>query len=196
MTKQGSIVHKLVAILTHNHFHRGVLLGSIVAGVVGVSIGAVLLTWHIKNAPPTQTPTVQTAHTNVPKDNRTPIKKGQLPIFVYFGNTNDTTGTTTCDKVWPVRRTIKQGDDILQSSIAELLQGVTDKEKNSGYVTAIPNDTIIHDIAFASSTATVAYSGSLRDMNKSCARTQAFAQITSTLLQLPQVHKVSMRYTE
>ncbi|PIS32516.1 MAG: hypothetical protein COT39_04200 [Parcubacteria group bacterium CG08_land_8_20_14_0_20_48_21] len=175
------------------HFHIGLLLGIVVATILAVAVGIAVIAQNTRSMFVVPPPVTLSADKPQEEelDNRPQVAKDKLPVFVYFGNTNGDP-SDDCAQVWPVRRTIQRGNDILRASVDELLKGVTEKEKTSGYITALPEGVTIRAVTFANGIATIDLAGgdAWLGFGGSCNVFAVSAQLTATLLQYPHVQKV------
>ncbi len=112
------------------------------------------------------------------------------PIKVFFSNAKFDPGAS-CDKVFPVTRSILKTSAVGRASLLELLAGPTKAEKAQGFTTAINPGVPLKKLTIENSTAYADFSGKLEENAAGSCRVIAIrAQITETLKQFPSVKNV------
>ncbi len=200
MARQQKTSSKISFSLFHHHFHKGALVGGVIALVVGMPLIALFFISQQQNSQILSEQYMprenrEASDATEKQDNRPQLVEDEIPIFVYFGNESSLNEDEGCDMVWPVRRSVKQGDDVLTASVQELIKGITEKEKTSGYYTGLSEDLAIEEVNFADNSAIAQFGAGVREYmssKNSCEKELIQAQITSTLLQFPQVRTVEI----
>lgn len=115
-----------------------------------------------------------------------------IEVNAFFANSLKDPDQLDCGRVFLLKRSIpKKYDSNLLNSVLGLLEPLSAKEKESGYLSAIPEGTILKYIKLEDSgTAVVNFSGNLNKSAGSCAVTAIRAQISQTLLQFSAVKSV------
>jgi hypothetical protein len=124
---------------------------------------------------------------------RVPVKLAtteKATVEVYFMN-NKLDPEISCNKTFPVKRTIYKTMEVAYVALAELLSGPTDKDKEAGYITSIPARVRINSIKIVNGTAYADLNEQLKnEMGGSCRVTAVRSQITDTLKQFSNVKNV------
>lgn len=115
-----------------------------------------------------------------------------IEVNAFFANSLKDPDQLDCGRVFLLKRSIpKKYDSNLLNSVLGLLEPLSAKEKEAGYLSAIPEGTILKYIKLEDSgTAVVNFSGNLNKSAGSCAVTAIRAQIAQTLLQFSAVKSV------
>lgn len=97
----------------------------------------------------------------------------------------------TCEKVFPVTRTIDITPAVGAAALGELLKGPTDAEQYHGYTTAIPDDVHLKKLTIVGGVARADFDEALeRGVGGSCRVGLIRRQITETLKQFSTVSSV------
>ena len=111
-------------------------------------------------------------------------------LKVYFMN-DKLDPEITCQKVFPVERTVPYTLGVAQAALKQLLVGPTDAEKAAGYATTIPQGVTLESVTIKDGTAYAAFDETLeRSVGGSCRVTAIRQQIIRTLQQFPTVTNV------
>lgn len=129
-------------------------------------------------------------------------KKVEVPVIISatdiskvkaFFNNNNLDPEVSCNKVFPVERSVPKTAAVARAALEELLKGPTNGEKNNGYFTSINPGVKIQSLTIANGTAKVDFSDTLeRAVGGSCRVAAIRAQITETLKQFPTVKNVTI----
>lgn len=140
--------------------------------VLGIGIGAYFATTKDTTSPlPTSTPST-------------------TQVKVYFENSN-LDPEISCQKVFPVTRTIPYTTAVGTAAINELLKGVTNAEKTQGYSTALPTGVRLVKLIITDGVALAEFDEALEyQMGGSCRVGLVRRQITETLKQFSTVKSV------
>jgi spore germination protein GerM len=115
-----------------------------------------------------------------------------LPIKVFFLN-DRLDPEISCDKVFPVTRTIKKTKAVARAAVEELLQGPNEAEKTEGYRTSINEGVKIHRLTIQNGVARIDFNDILDfRVAGSCRVRSIRAQIEQTLKQFPSVREVTI----
>lgn len=87
-------------------------------------------------------------------------------------------------------RSIPKTQAVARASIEELLKGPTQEEINKGYISDIPNGTILKSINITNGVALVDFNGTIENGTTSCSGGMKIWQIRQTLLQFPTITTV------
>jgi hypothetical protein len=118
--------------------------------------------------------------------------KGTKKVQVFFNNTN-LDPEISCNKVFPVIRTVEDSPAIATMAIEELLKGLTGDEERQGYNNSIPVNVKLNKINIKDGTAFVDFNEELeKGVGGSCRVTSIRAQITETLKQFSSVQNVTI----
>jgi len=113
-----------------------------------------------------------------------------MTVKVYFNNSN-LDPEYSCNKVFAVERKIKKTVVVGRAALEELLKGVTEEEKNQGYITSINQGVKIQSLKIENGVAYVDFNQQLQyQVGGSCRVAAISAQITETLKQFPTVDSV------
>lgn len=126
--------------------------------------------------------------TETPSATPTPAEK--ITVKIYFAS-SALDPEITCQKVFPVSRTISQTVAIGTAALAELLKGPTSAEKANGYSTALPDGAHLKSLVIRNGTAIAEFDESLEQgVGGSCRVGLIRRQITETLMQFPTITSV------
>lgn len=101
---------------------------------------------------------------------------------VYFSNSK-LDPETSCLKVFPIKKPVGNGELSLRKSIDALLQGPTEKDKEDGYFTNIPDNVKVNKIEKTGITARVDFNKDIQNgVGGSCRVSAIRAQIVRTVL--------------
>jgi spore germination protein GerM len=128
----------------------------------------------------------------VPGSNRQPSDPSKMIVTVYLSNTLKDPNASDCGRVFPLEKeTAKREGASIVNTVLALLEPLTAEEKEAGYVSTIPEGTILNNVRISDSkVATVNFFGNLNKAAGSCAVTAIRAQITETLLQFNSIDSV------
>jgi len=113
-----------------------------------------------------------------------------LKVKVYFNN-NKLDPEISCNKVFPVIRTIDVTKKVAGTAIEELLKGPTAEEKSGGYFTNINEGVKVKKISITDGVARIEFDETLdKNMGGSCRVSAIRAEITETLKQFSSVKEV------
>ena len=113
-----------------------------------------------------------------------------IKIRVFFMN-NNLDPEITCNKVFPVERTIAETPAVGRAALEELFLGPAPAEALEGFTTSLNPGVQLNSLTIASGTAYADFSTELdKDIGGSCRVTAITAQIRETLKQFPTVQKV------
>jgi hypothetical protein len=114
----------------------------------------------------------------------------QTTIKIFFEN-NKLDPEITCNKVFPVERTIAQTEEIGRATLEQLLAGPTAEEEKNGYATTLNTGVKINSLNIKDGVAKVDFNWALaKDVGGSCMVNFISAQIIETLKQFPTVKDV------
>jgi hypothetical protein len=119
------------------------------------------------------------------------VEQDTVPIQVFFSN-NELDPDINCSSVFPVTRVVSSKGQVYRLAVESLLDGPSDSEKKSGYLTSIPIAAKLKSVAAdAAGTVTTDFdSGLERGVGGSCRVSAIRAQISETLQQFPEVKDV------
>ena len=119
-----------------------------------------------------------------------PDGEGTITLKAFFMN-DRLDPEITCQKVFPVERTVPYTAGVAQAALKQLLMGPTDEEKARGYGTTIPEGVTLKSVSIRDGTAYAEFDEALeRAVGGSCRVTAIRSQITQTLKQFPTVKNV------
>ena len=138
------------------------------------------------------------------KDNPSglPENEEQIEIPIYFKDFQTTTikiffnnskmdPEFSCNKVFPVQRTIPKIEAIARAAIEELLKGPTEQEKTDDYFTSINSGVKIQELTIKDGIARIDFDEQLEfQVGGSCRVSAIRSQITETLKQFSTVEQV------
>lgn len=111
-------------------------------------------------------------------------------INIYFGNSK-IGSSEDCSKVFSVSRTILNAETFGPGALEALLNGVSEKEKESGYFTSLNNEILLQKFEIKDKVAYVDFNSRFNEgMGGSCRVTNIKAQIETTLNNLPDIDSV------
>lgn len=130
----------------------------------------------------------------------------RMNLKVFFGNRiyNPQAGSATqqslgqvnspqvadCKKVFSVTRSVPQTLGVARMALEQLLQGPTESEKKSGYITSLSSGATVDDLSIENGLAKVDFNAALNNVGGSCAVAAIRAQIEQTLRQFSTVKEV------
>ncbi|OGY44355.1 MAG: hypothetical protein A2731_00095 [Candidatus Buchananbacteria bacterium RIFCSPHIGHO2_01_FULL_39_8] len=124
---------------------------------------------------------------------RMPVIFGQsetTTIKVFFNN-DKLDPEYSCNKVFPIERTIPKTQAVGQAALEQLLQGPTEQDKADGYFTSINQGVEIQSLTIQDGIAMVDFDQQIEfQVGGSCRVSAIRAQITETLKQFPTVNQV------
>ena len=150
-------------------------------------------------------PSTETGFLVLKKDNPSglPANDNELKVPVKFGQATDTTEikiffnsevldpAVTCDKVFPVTRTVPKTVAVAETALKELLKGPTEAEKVSKYSTAINSGVTVNSVTIVDGLAKADFNEQLGfQVGGSCKVGLIRLQIEETLKQFPAVKDV------
>ena len=113
-----------------------------------------------------------------------------MTVKVYFAN-NTLDPEITCEKVFPITRTIPRTQTVGTAAIVELLKGPTAADQARGYITTLPSGVHLESLTIANGIATASFNEALEyQVGGSCRVSFIRRQITATLEQFPTVRQV------
>lgn len=113
-----------------------------------------------------------------------------MVLKAFYGNSK-LDPQTSCNKAFPVSRTVLSTQEVGYMSLIELLKGPTDSEKAAGYFTSIPKNVRINSLSIRNGTAYADFDETLQlEVGGSCRVAAIRAEITETLKQFPSVKNV------
>jgi len=120
------------------------------------------------------------------------IKKSGETMFVKAYFAKDEITAENCNIVFPVDRTVEKTTAVARAALEELLGGLTEQEKKSGYSTSINPEVKIQKLSIdEKGVAWVDFSKEIEDqVGGSCRVSVIRSQIIFTLLQFPTVKNV------
>jgi len=123
-----------------------------------------------------------------------PVKFGKtsetMTLKAYFNNNNLDPGIS-CNKVFPVERTVPKTSTVARAAIEELLKGPTEAEKLRGFATSINPGVKIQSLTIENETAKIDFDEQLEfQVGGSCKVAVIRAQIIQTLKQFSTVKDV------
>lgn len=113
-------------------------------------------------------------------------------VQIFFNNTN-LDPEISCNKVFPVTRSVENKPAIATMTIEELLKGLTEDEKSQGYTNSIPTNVKLNKIIITDGTAFIDFNEKLEEgVGGSCRVSSIRAQITETLKQFSSIQNVTI----
>ena len=120
----------------------------------------------------------------------TPEEKELMTVKAFFNN-DKLDPEFSCNKVFPVEREVVKTQEIARAALEELLKGVTEEEKESGFFTSINEGVKIQSLIVEEGIAKVEFDEQLEfQVGGSCRVSAIRAQITETLKQFQTVDEV------
>lgn len=118
------------------------------------------------------------------------VESEKMIVKAFFNNSN-LDPDYSCDKVFPVERTVDKTQAAAGAALGELLKGVSAKEESEGYFTSINPGVEINRLAIENGTAEVDFNEQLEfQAGGSCRVSAIRSQIIQTLKQFPAVESV------
>jgi len=113
-----------------------------------------------------------------------------MTVKAFFNN-SQMDPEVSCNKVFPVERTVAKTPAVARAALEELLKGVTDGEKNAGFFTSINPGVKIQSLTIENGVAKVDFDEQLEaQVGGSCRVSAIRAEITETLKQFSTVKSV------
>ena len=113
-----------------------------------------------------------------------------VEAFFMNGNLDP---AVTCEKVFPVTRTVPATKAVGRAALNELLKGPTEAERTGGYSSTIPFGVHVQSLTIQNGMARVDFDETLeRAVGGACRVTAIRQQITETLKQFPTVQSVAI----
>lgn len=113
-----------------------------------------------------------------------------IKVKAYFNN-SQMDPEYSCNKVFPVERDVPKTDAVARAALIELLNGLTESEKNAGFFTSINQGVKIQSLKIENGTAYVDFDEQLEyQVGGSCRVSAISAQIMQTLKQFSTVKNV------
>ena len=114
----------------------------------------------------------------------------EKPTIVYFSNSK-MGSSEDCTKVFPVSRVILNAETLGPGSLQALLDGVSDKEKNTGYFTSLNSGILIQKFEVKDKVAYVDFNSRFNEKVAGSCKVKAIkSQINKTLTSLPDIDSV------
>jgi len=114
-----------------------------------------------------------------------------LSLKAYFSNQRLNPDDTVCTNTYPVTRVVGATSAPARAAILELLEGVSENEKEAGYMTSINDGVTLQKISIVEGTAFVDFNNALQEsVGGSCRVSAIRSQIENTLRQFPTVKNV------
>ncbi len=111
-------------------------------------------------------------------------------LDAFFPEANQT-GVHACDAVFPLARSVAQTSAVARASLRALVDGLTDAERASGYVSALPMGFAINAVALSGGRVTVDVNETVLRVSV-CQQKKIYAQIKQTLLQFPGIDDLTI----
>lgn len=117
-----------------------------------------------------------------------------MKVNVFFGNLalSASGEQDECKRVYAVSRDINKTEAVAKSAIEELIFGPTDKEKDSGYFSNIPEWSKLNSISINNGIASLDFNSITESGGGSCSMASRVAQIKATLMQFPTIKSVNL----
>ncbi|MFA4999092.1 MAG: GerMN domain-containing protein [Candidatus Paceibacterota bacterium] len=117
--------------------------------------------------------------------------QGEKITVKAFFNNSSLDPEYSCNKVFPIERTVDKTQATARAALEELLKGVSTEEESEGYFTSINPGVKINRLVVENGTAEVDFDGQLEfQVGGSCRVSAIRSQITQTLKQFPTVENV------
>jgi len=115
-------------------------------------------------------------------------------VEVFFGNLalSSSSEQNECQRVYKTNRYIGETTAVAKAAIDELLKGVTDAERATGFFTSIPAGSKLNSISIVNGQARADFNAITESGGGSCSMAARVAQITQTLMQFPSVISVKL----
>jgi len=129
---------------------------------------------------------------NVLTNNQTKTEFPVTEVIAFFPNNQKDPGATDCQRVFTLKKEIpKRYDSNILNSTLALLEPLTVREREAGYLSVIPSGTFLRYVKLDDSgVATANFVGAISKSAGSCAVSAIRAQITETLMQFASVKSV------
>ena len=119
------------------------------------------------------------------------MKAVETMIIKVFFNNNQMDPEMSCNKVFPIERTIKKTEAVGRAAIEELLKGPLETEETQGFFTSINSGVKIQSLTIENGTAKIDFDEKLQfQVGGSCRVSAIRAEITETLKQFSTVKNV------
>jgi len=113
-----------------------------------------------------------------------------VAVKVFFNNSK-MDPEFSCNKVFPVERTVLKSGNEKEEAVSELLQGPTEQEAEQGYFTSINSGVKTENLSVNGDTVNIAFDESLEEaVGGSCRVAAIRAQIEQTLKQFSGIKNV------
>jgi len=116
-------------------------------------------------------------------------KEEFVSVKVFFNNTK-LDPEISCNKVFPVKRSVSKAGKVKEETLTELLGGPTASEVSEGFFTLINSGVKLKKLSISGNTATADFDERLEVPGGSCWVSAVRAQITQTLKQFPGIENV------
>jgi hypothetical protein len=117
--------------------------------------------------------------------------QGEKMIIKVFFNNSNLDPEFSCNRVFPIEKTIDKTQAVARASLEELFKGVSEKEESEGYSTSINPGVKINALTIENDTAKVDFNEQLEfQVGGSCRVSAIRSQITETLKQFPNIKNV------
>jgi len=117
--------------------------------------------------------------------------QGEKMIIKVFFNNSNLDPEFSCNRVFPIEKTIDKTQAVARASLEELFKGVSEKEESEGYSTSINPGVKINALTIENDTAKVDFNEQLEFQVGGFCRVSAIrSQITETLKQFPNIKNV------
>jgi len=117
-------------------------------------------------------------------------KPEEMTTVQIFWNNDIFDAETSCTSVFPVDRKVIKDENIMQSTLEELLKGPTDQEKQEHYFTSINSDVVLNSLIVDDGVVKADFNKRIEEGGGSCWVTSIRAEITQTLMQFLEVKEV------
>lgn len=118
------------------------------------------------------------------------ISEEFMKVWVYFNN-SQFDQEFSCNKVFPVERTISKTQAVANASLEELFKGPSDFEKQAGFFTSINQGVKIQSLTIENGVAKVDFDEQLEfQVGGSCRVAAIRAQVSQTLKQFPTINQI------
>ncbi len=118
------------------------------------------------------------------------LKFDKMTVKAFFNN-NKLDPAVSCNKVFPVERTVFRSASVGRIALEELFKGPTDREKNDGYFTSINSGVKIQSLFIENGVVKADFDQTLQEgVGGSCRVASIRAQIVRTAKQFPGVKDV------
>lgn len=118
-------------------------------------------------------------------------KQNEFATVRVFFNNNKMDPEFSCNKVFPVERSVLRTEELERETIAELLKGPSQSEVMDGFFTSINSGVKIKDLTINGDTIRVEFDERLEEaVGGSCRVSAIRSEITQTLKQFPGIKEV------